>query len=182
MDIPILTTPRLCLRGFTGDDLDLLHSLFGDPHVMHFLGDGTPLSREVTQEKLAAVWFRWTQLGIPLWGVFRLGDGCFVGRCGFSPYEPLNAVELAYTFTPSSWGQGLATEASEACLRFAFQEMRWDRILCRTRPDNLRSRRVMEKVGFQFEREGEDIAGPAVFYWLTREQYEVGHATEPRNS
>jgi len=168
---PTLETPRLSLRGFTNDDFDLLYALYGDPQVMHFLGDGTPLSRETVEEKLAAVLFRWTQLRIPLWAMFRKEDGVFIGRCGFSPYDPLRVIELAYTVIPSAWNQGYCTEASHACLRFAFEELKWERIMTRTRPDNLRSRRVMEKLGFEFECEGTDIGGAAVFYWLTREGY-----------
>jgi len=177
---PVLTTARLQLRGFADDDLDLLHRLYGDPEVMRHLGDGTPMSREVTQEKLASVVFRWLQLGIPLWAVFRKDDGAFLGRCGFSPYEPLNSIELAYTFVPPAWDQGFATEASRACLRHAFEVLGWEKIMCRTRPDNVRSRRVMEKLGFQFEREGLDIGGAAVFYWLTRGQFATERNALPR--
>jgi RimJ/RimL family protein N-acetyltransferase len=165
---PTLATGRLNLRGFAIDDLDLLYALYGDSRVMQFLGDGTPMSRDVTQEKLAAVLFRWTQLRMPMWAVFRKADGVFLGRCGFSPYEPLQSIELAYTLIPSAWGLGYATEASRACLKHAFDELKWDRIMCRTRPTNLRSRRVMEKLGFEFEREGTDTGGAAVFYWLAR--------------
>jgi len=166
-EIPILETERLRLRGFTADNLDLLFSLYSNPDVMFFLGDGQPLSREKTQERLTATLFRWTQLGIPMWAVFRKTDGIFLGRCGFQIFN-LQEIELAYTLLPAAWGQGYATEAARACLDQFFAMSEEDRIVSRTRPTNARSLRVMEKLGFQIEKLGEDMGGPAVFEFQTR--------------
>jgi [ribosomal protein S5]-alanine N-acetyltransferase len=171
-EIPILETERLHLRGFTANDLDLLFSLYSNPDVTFFISiDGQPLTRERTQERLTATLFRWTQLGIPMWAVFREADQSFIGRCGFQIYEATKEVELAYTLLPQAWGNGYATEAGQACLEYAFNVLNWKRIVSRTRPSNTRSLRVMEKLGFQIEKVGEDIAGPAVFEFLTKEMW-----------
>src|SRR5579864_58633 len=163
-EIPILETERLRLRGFTADDLDLLDSLYSDPDVVSFISiDGQPLSREKSQERLTAALFRWTQHGIPMWAVFRKADDVFLGRCGFQIYQVTNEIEIAYTLLPQAWGNGYATEAGRACLEYAFNVLKWERIVSRTRTTNARSLRVMEKLGFQIEKVGEDIAGPAVF-------------------
>ena len=171
-EIPILETERLRLRGFTANDLELLHSLYGNPEVMHFISiDGQPLSREKTKERLAATLFRWTQHGIPMWAVFCNEDQTFVGRCGFQVYPATNEIELAYTMLPEAWGHGYATEASRGCLVHAFTVLNWERVVSRTRTTNARSLRVMEKLGFRIEKVGEDVAGPAVFEFLTREMW-----------
>jgi ribosomal-protein-alanine N-acetyltransferase len=171
-EFPILETKRLRLRGFNANDFDLLHSLYSNPEVVHFISiDGQPFSREKTQERLAAALFRWTQHGIPMWAVFLKADQNFVGRCGFQIYESTKEIELAYTMLPQAWGNGYATEASRACLEHAFTVLKWERVVSRTRTTNARSLRVMEKLGFQIEKVGEDIAGPAVFEFLTREMW-----------
>jgi len=168
-EIPILETERLHLRGFTAKDLGLLLSLYGNSEVMSFISVNGPLTREQTLERLTAALFRWTQFGIPMWTVFRKADQVFVGRCGFQIFEATKDIELAYTLLPQAWGHGYATEASRASLEHAFSVLRWNRIVSRTRPSNVRSLRVMEKLGFQIEKFGEDASGAAVFQFLTRE-------------
>jgi RimJ/RimL family protein N-acetyltransferase len=171
-ETPTLETARLHLRGFTADDLELLHTLYSNAEVMHHISiDGQPLTREKTQERLASTLFRWTQHGIPMWAVFRKTDETFIGRSGFQIYQATNEIEIAYSLLPLSWGNGYATEASRACLDHAFTVLKWERIVSRTRPTNTRSLRVMEKLGFQVEKVGEDFAGPAVFEFLTREMW-----------
>src|SRR5262245_26050429 len=142
-EIPILETERLHLRGFTAEDLDLLHSLYGNSEVMSFIGVNEPLTREQTLERLTATLFRWTQFGIPMWAVFRKDYQAFVGRCGYQIYEATKEIELTYTLLPQAWGHGYATEASRASLEHAFSVLKWIRIVSRTRPKNMRSLRVM---------------------------------------
>jgi len=161
---PPLSTARLALRGFEANDLELLHRLYGNAEVMHFLGDGQPLDRAETQEKLTSVLYRSTYLGIPMWALFRRFDGDFIGRCGFSPWGDGDEIELAYTLIPDAWGAGYAVEAGHACLEFIVEHGRWRYVLARTRPTNARSRRVLEKLGFTLEREGEDSGGSALFF------------------
>ena len=173
MEVPRLETDRLVLRGFTVDDLDHVASLFADPRVMHFLGDGKPRSREHAHERLAATLYRWQHRRIPMWALIVKETGACIGRCGFAPYEETDQIELAYTLATAHWGKGYATEASRACLRHAFGELAWPRLIARTRPDNLASRRVLEKLGFRFDRDESDANGPAIFFNLTRELYVV---------
>lgn len=165
---PSLATPRLCLRGFHAGDFDNLQLLYGDPAVMHYLGDGRPLDLSVTQEKLTAILYRDVHLGIPMWAALRKDDGAFVGRCGFSPWGDAGEIELAYTFVPGAWGQGFATEAAKACLEFLFSAGRWSSVIARTRPANDRSQRVLAKLGFLLECEGEDPGGAALFFRLNQ--------------
>jgi RimJ/RimL family protein N-acetyltransferase len=170
MDMPVLETERLRLRGFSMADLDRIASLYGDPQVMQFLGDGIPLPREAAQERLTAMIYRWQSRRIPIWSVELKNGGEWIGRCGFSPYKDTDDIELAYTMLSPFWGNGYATEASRACLRHVRDHCDWPKIISRTRPDNVKSRRVMEKVGLRFDRfEPEHADGPHVFYVMTRE-------------
>lgn len=126
---------------------------------MHFSEDGQPLDRAETQEKLTSVLYRSVFLGIPAWALFRRFNGDFIGRCGFSPYGDGDEIELTYMLVPEAWGFGYAVEASRACLEFIFEHGRWRHVWARTRSTNARSRRVLEKLGFTFEREAETSDG-----------------------
>jgi ribosomal-protein-alanine N-acetyltransferase len=170
MEMPVLETDRLRLRGFTMADLDHVAALYGNSKVMHFLGKGVPLSREDAQERLAAMIFRWETRRIPIWAVEMKETSKWIGRCGFSPYKDTDEIELAYTFLPKTWGSGYATEAARACRDYARDHTNWPRFIARTRPDNVASRRVMEKLGLRFDHfEPEHPDGPHVFYLMTRE-------------
>jgi len=70
--------------------------------------------------------------------------------------------------SPARSGEGFATEAALASLRFGFDVCELDEIVAFTMPHNLASRRVMEKLGMEYERDF-DRAGPAhVLYRLGR--------------
>ena len=122
-----------------------------DPAVMATLGGVR--SDAVTAAYLEGVGAHWERHGFGYW-LFRDAAGRFVGRGGLRrvSLEGAEEVELAYALMPDFWGQGLAVEIAEAALRLAFGELKLADVVAFTLPDNHRSRRVMEKVGFVFER------------------------------
>jgi RimJ/RimL family protein N-acetyltransferase len=63
----------------------------------------------------------------------------------------LPAVEIGWRLARDAWGHGYATEAAAAALRFGFDECGLDRIISIRHVDNVRSRRVMEKLGLTHE-------------------------------
>jgi RimJ/RimL family protein N-acetyltransferase len=174
MEMPRLETPRLILREFEIDDLDEFASSYADPEVMRFLGDGRVRSREETQAKITAAIFRWQQYRLPLWAVVSRDDGRWMGRCGFQPKDDSapEIVELAYSFARWTWGCGYATEAARAAINYAFDELGWERIIARSRPGNLASLRVMQKLGFHRERDIVNChGGPAIRCALTKAEF-----------
>jgi len=60
-------------------------------------------------------------------------------------------VVVLYGIAPSRWGEGFATEAALAMLRYGFEEAGLDRILGIADRENVASRRVLEKIGMTFE-------------------------------
>ncbi|GJM06896.1 MAG: hypothetical protein DHS20C10_06300 [marine bacterium B5-7] len=57
------------------------------------------------------------------------------------------------------WGKGYATEAAKAALNFAFAELKLPEVVSFTTKENWRSRRVMEKIGLQYNP-GDDFHHP----------------------
>ncbi|HWY86280.1 MAG TPA: GNAT family N-acetyltransferase, partial [Gemmataceae bacterium] len=75
-------------------------------------------------------------------------------------------IELGYGLLTEFWGQGLATELAAASVRAAFDALKVPEIVSFALPTNKASRRVMEKVGFQYEKEVVWADLPHVLYRL----------------
>jgi RimJ/RimL family protein N-acetyltransferase len=149
-------TERLFLRPFQPTDLDALVALHAIPEFWWY-----PLRRAQTREEterfLDARLAGWRDNGFDLWAAFALGTGALVGWAGlniptFLP-EILPAVEVGWRFDPAVWGRGLATEAGAAGLRFGFEGLGLDRIVSVYEPENVKSGRVMERLGLRFDRD-----------------------------
>jgi len=96
--------------------------------------------------------------------MFRDEGGAFVGRCGIHrwQFEDLDEVELGYVVRSDLWGQGYATEMGAAVMRHAAQALGMRELVGFTMQDNIRSQRVLEKLGFDVDRkfvddDGEDL-------------------------
>jgi ribosomal-protein-alanine N-acetyltransferase len=120
----VLHTDRLLLRPFREEDLDDLAALYGDAAVMRFLGEGRPMDRAQTRERLERMIRHWQEHGFGIWALFDKESGGFVGRCGVACLHRPGEAELAYTLARRCWGKGLATEAAGAVLRHAFEVLR----------------------------------------------------------
>jgi RimJ/RimL family protein N-acetyltransferase len=80
-------------------------------------------------------------------------------------------VEVGYGLVAEFWGQGLATEIAAASVQTGFEVLGLPDLVCFTLTTNMRSQRVMEKVGFRYERDGEHAGLPHVFYRLRRQDW-----------
>jgi len=146
----LLETERLILRRFTESDADNLYELDNDPQVMRFINGGIATPRKVIQDEHMPVFLRLDRNypGYGFWTVIERSTGKFLGWLSFRPTGS-NPVEvtLGFRFRKAAWGKGYATEAARALIRKGFTEMGVQRVLATTYQDNLRSQRVMQKIG-----------------------------------
>lgn len=152
-----LTTPRLRLRTWRDSDLPAFAALNADPKVMqHF---PACLGREESDALAARIRRHFQDHGFGQWIVERLDDAAFVGVVGLqnvnfvAPFTP--AVEIGWRFTRAHWGQGLACEAAQATLAFAFERLALAEVLAFTVPANQRSWALMQRLGMQRDLEGD---------------------------
>jgi RimJ/RimL family protein N-acetyltransferase len=73
-------------------------------------------------------------------------------------------VEVAYTIARDFWGQGLGTEAAQAIVQYAFEQLKFSRLVCMIEPENWASVKVAKKIGMTFEKAMEDEMGPYYLY------------------
>jgi RimJ/RimL family protein N-acetyltransferase len=145
----ILQTPRLILRRWRDADREPFAVINADPRVMEFFP--ATLSREQSDSLIDRIETHFRQHGFGLYAAELRSNGTFAGFIGLSVpsfkarFTP--CVEASWRIAPELWGQGLATEGARAIVDYGFQVLGLKEIVSFTVPANLRSRRVMEKVG-----------------------------------
>jgi RimJ/RimL family protein N-acetyltransferase len=124
-----------------------------------------PTELDVLDGLLAKV-EHWNRHGFGMWLLRDRDSGEMLGRGGlqYTYTAGLNDIEAGWAIIPVRWGQGLATELAHACVEVAFRQLALLEIVAFTLPDNLASRRVMEKSGFVYEREIVNAGLPHVLY------------------
>ena len=149
---PILETDRLLLREFVMDDVAVFFRLISDPDVTRYTGDGGKSLEEARtgiQERL----FRDYEIhGYGRWAVVDKLTGKVIGFAGLKYLDDVGEVDLGYRFFKEHWGRGLATEASKAVLEYGVETLQLPRIIGIADIENKASIRVLEKIGFQFEK------------------------------
>ncbi len=83
----------------------------------------------------------------------RRDSVCRVRRSEHSPFR--DALEIGWRLAREAWGQGFATEAARAAVAFGFHELELPEIVSFTVPENVRSRRVMERLGMTHDPAGD---------------------------
>jgi [ribosomal protein S5]-alanine N-acetyltransferase len=149
----IATTKRLVATPLSRPDLDALIAMHRDPAVMATLGGVRP--PDMTRKYLAKNVAHWTRRGVGLWIFRERTTGRFVGRGGLRhiELEGVPEVEIAYALLPEYWGRGLATEIARLSVDVAFRRFNMRDLVAFTLPTNTGSRRVMEKLGFRYQRD-----------------------------
>jgi RimJ/RimL family protein N-acetyltransferase len=166
-----LNTARLVGERLRPEDLALLRLLYQDPRVMATLAaDGRPLAKQAIQLALDANLAHWQRYGFGVWMFRCVADGRFVGYCGLKHTSVVSAdeVSMLYAVAAEDWGSGFATEMAAAVAAAGFGRLGLAEIVAFTLPSNLGSRRVMERVGFTYEREIVHASLPHVLYRLRR--------------
>ncbi|NER32806.1 MAG: GNAT family N-acetyltransferase [Oscillatoria sp. SIO1A7] len=166
-----LETERLYLRLFNPDDLEALSLIRSDPDVMRYMRDGNPLSREEVSENLARIIQHYREHRFGLWAVIYKQDSQLIGYCGLQFLEQTPEIELGYMLAKAYWGKGLATEGAKASLKYGFETLKLERIVAVAYPENLASRRVMEKVGMKYEKEARYYNRNVAYYARSKQAY-----------
>ena len=148
-------------------DLDALAAIWADPEVTRFLPSrGVPIPRERVEKSLAAFIKHW-QRGYGVWSIREISSQ-MVGYCGLRYLDELEEVEVLYGLAKAYWGRGIATQAVKASVRYGFEIANLSRIIVLTLPENLASRRVIEKAGLQYEKQIHIFNLDALYYSTKR--------------
>jgi len=151
-----IETNRLTIRPLVSEDADQFYDIVQQDEVMRYLPEDT---MSLTEVKKIIDW-----LGKCYWenkpsriikftvAIVWKKTGEVIGWVGLGPldFNP-SEVEIYYGLTTAYWGRGIATEAARAMLKYGFETIGIKRIVAVTRPENVGSVKVLEKLKMRFE-------------------------------
>lgn len=177
-----IETARLFLRTWKNEDAEAYYRINQDPKVIELLGGA--LTLKAVEEFIAAKNSQQDKCGYTLWAVELKETGELMGFIGLnytdwkSHFTP--AVEIGWRLGSQYWGKGYATEGANASLNYGFSHCHLNEIISFTVPANVRSIRVMEKIGLKRDIHG-DFSHPKlptnhplsrhILYRLTADDY-----------
>ncbi len=159
-------TERLHAEPITAAHHDELCVLLGDPRV------GTTLGGALSPARVSASIKRqqehWERHGFGFWLWRERSTGAPIARGGLfrTHVGGRDEVEVGWAVMPARWGEGFATELGVASVAFGFDRLDLADVVAFTLPENRASQRVIEKLGFEFERDVVHAELPHVLYRL----------------
>ena len=149
----ILETERLAFRRLTLDDAEFVLQLVNEPAWLRFIGDkGIKTLDDARHYLLKGPLEMYAQFGFGLWLVELKDEGVPIGMCGLIKREALEDVDIGFAFLPAHWRKGYALESVSAALAYGKEFFGLRRVVAITSLDNDASGRLLEKLGFRFER------------------------------
>ncbi len=145
-----IETQRLLLRTWMESDFADAMTIFGDEETMRAAGGARSPKR--VKAMIDRMMERQNNEEPALWPAILKSEMSFVGVCGLIPLESSGDIEIGWHFARRVWGMGLAYEASSAVLKYGFEELQLERIVCVIHPMNRRSIALANRLGFRFER------------------------------
>jgi RimJ/RimL family protein N-acetyltransferase len=153
----MITTPRLLLRPWRDSDSAPFSAMNADREVMEFFPE--QLSRRESDDMIAQILAHQEKHGFCFFATEVIGTAAFIGFVGIQhvPFEAgfTPAVEIGWRLARPYWNRGLATEAAQAVLNFSFATLKLEEVVSYAVSGNMRSRRVMEKIGMRHDHAGD---------------------------
>jgi RimJ/RimL family protein N-acetyltransferase len=145
-----LTTERLKIRSLRPSDKPYLMEFFQHEEATKYLYIKEDLNK-YCDDWIARQRMRYETLGYSLAAVELRETGEFIGQCGLISQEVdgVEELEVGYHLLPKYWGNGYATEATQGCMKFAFENNMVDSIISLIVVDNIPSQKVAERNGLK---------------------------------
>ncbi len=146
------TTPRLTIRPFVLDDAPFILRLLNEPSFITNIADrGVRTIADAENYLRDGPIASQMRHGHALWHVSLSVTDTPIGMAGLLKRDTLDRPDLGYALLPEYVGQGLAREATEAVMAYAQSTYGLTRIAAIVNPDNARSIRLLELLGFSLE-------------------------------
>lgn len=147
----VLETQRLILRRLTLEDAPFMLELATEPAWLRYIGDRgihDLVGARTYLERGPLELYR--RLGFGLYRVELKSDGTPIGICGLIKRDSLEDVDLGFAFLSRHHSRGYAHESAVATLEHGRRDLGLKRIVAITDPENIRSIRLLERIGFRY--------------------------------
>ncbi|UZR95266.1 GNAT family N-acetyltransferase [Chondrinema litorale] len=169
----VLETDRLQLRHIVPADFDDLFRMNSDPEIMKYVGDGSVRNKEQMKQELEMLISHYTRKpGLGIWATVLKETNTFIGASGLVYYDDTPEIEIGYRMLKEHWNKGYATEASFGLLKYGFEIMGLKKLVSSAHPENMASRRVMEKIGMTYIHHCFQYGCIQAYYEITLEEYQ----------
>lgn len=149
---PTLTTERFILRQIRESDAPALFQIFSDLIAMQYYGREPHQTIEDTRAFVQRMQGFYEQRSAIRWCVTLKEEDTVIGTCSFHRFDPgFHHVETGYDLNRAYWRQGIMTEAMTAVLNYGFTMLNFHRIEAIIDPQNIASKSLLLKLGFQYE-------------------------------
>jgi RimJ/RimL family protein N-acetyltransferase len=149
----ILETERLQLRLLSFADAPFVLRLLNEPSFIQNIGDrGVRNLEDGRAYILNGPIASYEKFGFGLWLIETRSDRVSIGICGLLKRDVLEDVDIGYALLPEFCSQGFALESASAVMTYAWEKLGLKRVVAVTNPNNQSSIRLLEKLGFQYER------------------------------
>ena len=167
----VIETERFQLRHLTTEDAQMFYALNLDPEVTRYTGDEAFHSiSEAWMFLEKYVESNYIEHGFGRWAIVEKETSNTWGWCGLKK-RTSGEIDLGYRIFKKYWGKGCARECGEACLNHAFEELKIEKLIGEAVPENVASIKIMERLGFEFLRNGADHGFETKIYQIKKENY-----------
>lgn len=149
-----LETERLIIREFTETDSPFILRLLNEPTFIQYIADkGVRTLEQASEYLLQGPMKSYRIHGHGLFAVVLKESGECIGMCGLIKREQFPDIDLGYAFLPEFESKGYALESARAVLGFGERVLGLKRTIALVSPENARSIKLLEKLGYAFCRE-----------------------------
>ena len=162
-------TERLLIRPINVDDIQDFYEILSQEEVVEYLPEDV-MSMEEVKEIIS--WLNDCYEKNTLENIIKFTvvivhkeNNKVIGWCGVGPleYDPSD-MELFYGIRKEYWGKGIATEASKAMLHYGFDTIGLEKIVAVVKPENVASKKVIEKIGMTYQKKIQNLPKKYSFY------------------
>lgn len=150
MEAPTITTTHLILRPWSPKDAGALFSILQEEDLLRFFPRTTPPSLDRVENYINHHLAHWQEYGYGHWAVTLRTGNQVIGWNGLEFLPETSETEVAFLLSRQFWGRGYATEAARAAVKFGFETVELQRVIGLVHPENIASRRVLEKCGLTY--------------------------------
>lgn len=163
-----LETARLRLEPFELAHFDGLRAMENDPEIMRYISNGKVKTPEETRETIARVKLRWQQYGFSWWAMREKQSGEVVGAACLQHLANQDGapLEIGWRLNANHHGKGYATEAAQAIIQFAVEQVGVRYLVAVADPENRASHKVMQRLGMTYKGIEQHYDVPCVVYEL----------------
>ncbi|MEZ5012728.1 MAG: GNAT family N-acetyltransferase [Chitinophagales bacterium] len=170
-----LETERLLLRPFTQEDAAFVLELVNTEGWLKNIGDRGVHTLEDAEAYLQTrIISAYEKYGYGLNALIQKTDDTLIGMVGLVNRDSLQHPDLGFAVLPAYMGKGYTTEIAQVVLEYADEVLDIAELSAITIPENMPSRRVLEKCGFQLSGEMTEANGDRLLVYSRAQKKKDG--------